>query len=70
MKAAGERAARAAGPDGGCDGSRRPGRLRADQAVRQETLTALQAAATVAYSWLVAPYRSLAAFRVAVRAPL
>ncbi len=55
MQAVGERAARAAAPDDGCDGSRRPGRLFADRAVRQETLTALQAAATVAYSRLVAP---------------
>ncbi|CAM5242880.1 hypothetical protein STANM309S_05137 [Streptomyces tanashiensis] len=41
-----------------------------DRVVRQATLTAAQAAATVAYSGLVAPYRSFAAFRVAVRAPL
>ncbi|GHB34265.1 hypothetical protein GCM10010377_26320 [Streptomyces viridiviolaceus] len=36
---------------------------------RQPTLTALHAAATAAYSVPFAPYRSLAAFRVAVRAP-
>ncbi len=35
----------------------------------QFTFTALQAAATAMYSALPAPYRSFAAFRVAVRAP-
>ena len=36
---------------------------------RQFTFTALQAAATALYSALPAPYRSFAAFSVAVRAP-
>lgn len=35
----------------------------------QPTDTALHAAATAAYSVLLAPYRSRAAFSVAVRAP-
>lgn len=43
--------------------------LRLDHRDRQLTLTALQAAAT-AFCWaLPAPYRSFAAFNVAVRAP-
>jgi hypothetical protein len=50
---------------------RRPAAFRAGPGSfgAQFTLTALQAAATASYSVLPAPYRSLAALRVAVRAP-